>query len=362
MRRCRVGTVLVVGLLCGAAQAQTLPPTVGVLWAGPSGDVAGTVILACVDGSPVCAPSSRAQRVNGLGRYAVYTWTRPQTQPTLFLAWRDVNADRQINAGDELAQLDGADPLKGRLSRYDGNWKAWLGAKRLDDLYQSETLGAVPPQGPMPVLAQIPLTSGPVQPSTEQARGSFGGSWLLIGAYPTPLPPGRDWSSPATLKQDAAWPLQNVGFQDRFKGRYLRAADLDTLPAGCQPGSQASLKLEGQFDTAGGVLSFRDTGKTITSRCQRPPAAGAVSAGVKAQCQTLVANLPAAQRAATYAGCLTALSNEDTPQAVQKLKLETHRYTYRRYDLRLSSDERDGNNYLLFLEDERGNVYLYRKS
>lgn len=334
----------------------------GILWAGPSGDVAGTVILACVDGNPACAPSSRAQRVSGTGKYAVYTWTRPDTEPTLFLAWRDVNGSRQIDAGDELAQLDGTDPLKGRLHAYDGDWKAWLGPKRLDDLYQSETLGAVPPLGPMPALAQIPLSAGPVQPSTDGARSSFDGTWLLIGASPTPLPPSRDWSRPATLKQDAAWPLLNVGFQNRSQGRYLRTADLQTVPAGCEPGSTASLKLEGQFSTAGGFLTLRDTAKTLTSTCRKVPTASAVSAQAKAQCQAVVASLPAAQRATTYTQCLTALSSSaDTAQTVQKLPLETHRYRYRRYDLHLNGEERDGNNYLLFLEDDRGNVYLYRK-
>lgn len=66
---------------------------------------------------------------------------------------------------DEAQRFDHVDPLKGRLGRYDGNWKAFLGSKRLDDLYQTETLGALPPQGPMPALAQIPVTAGPAQPS-----------------------------------------------------------------------------------------------------------------------------------------------------------------------------------------------------
>ncbi|WP_161884120.1 cytochrome c [Deinococcus alpinitundrae] len=51
-----------------------------------------------------------------------------------------------------------------------------------------------------------------------------------------------------------------------------------------------------------------------------------------------------------------------TTRTVQKQPLETHTYRYRRYDLRLNADERDASNYLLFLEDERGQVYVYRRN
>ncbi|THF68878.1 hypothetical protein E7T06_14515 [Deinococcus sp. Arct2-2] len=352
-------TLLTLLAMLGASVAQAT--SAGILWAGPSGEVAGTVLLACVSGTPACAPSSRAQRLSGSGKYAVYTWTPPNEQPALFLAWRDVNANTQIDAGDELAQLDGVDPLKGRLGRYDGNWKAFLGSKRLDDLYQTETLGTLPPQGPMPALAQIPVTAGPAQPSTSPARGSFNGTWLLIGAFPGPLPQARDWSRPATLRPDAAWPLMNVGFQDRFKGRYLLTLDLPLPPAGCQ---RQSLKLEGQFDTAGGVLKFRDTAKTLTTECAGASKGGAVTAETQVQCQMVTAALPAAQRASTYTQCLAALSSSggETTRTTQKQPLETHTYRYRRYDLHLSTDERNGSNYLLFLEDERGQMYVYRRS
>jgi len=121
----------------------------------------------------------------------------------------------------------------------------------------------------MPALVQIPLGAGPIQRTTEGARGSFNGAWLLIGASPTPLSPDRDWGCRGTLKQNAAWPLLNAGFQDRFQGRYLRADDLGTAPAGCEPGSMTSLKLEGQFDRAGGVPNLHDTAKTLTSTYQK---------------------------------------------------------------------------------------------
>jgi len=86
-------------------------------------------------------------------------------------------------------------------------------------------------------------------------------------SYTTVTGPGLEL--PGTLKQNAAWPLLNAGFQHRFQGRYLRADDLGTAPAGCEPGSMTSLKLEGQFDSAGGVPNLRDTAKTLTSTCQK---------------------------------------------------------------------------------------------
>ncbi|WP_309573381.1 hypothetical protein [Deinococcus sp.] len=340
------------------AQAVELGNVVVVWGAAAQGDVAGTVMLRCQASSGGCGPDSWTQRVAGAGRYAVFKWKA--SSDGLNLLWRDVNRNAAIDAGDELARLDSGSLELVRLARFDGNWRAFLGEQALDDLYQSNTMGAVPVDGPFPTMVKLPARPGPVQPTDTAARGSLNGSWVLWAAFPTALAPERSWASPNAVKADGQWPLQVLAFQDREKGRYVYQPELGSAPAECGLGSGQRLKVEGQFTSAGGTLTLRDTARTMTTTCVKAAAQGTVSAATQATCTQAVATVPAAQRKQAFDLCASALSGDGGPKpTVQKQPLDTHSYRFRRFDTFETPDVRSGRNLLLFLEDAQGNVFLY---
>ena len=350
-------------LLCasGSVDAQTAEPgRLGVVWAADAaGDVADTVLLHCALTFGGCAPESFAQRVAGTGRYAVFKWKT--SSDGLDVLWRDVNRNAAIDSGDELVSVGSGALQLARLARFDGNWRSFVGEQTLDDLYQSNTGGTVPAAGPFPAMAKLPVKAGPVQPTTVGARGSLNGSWNLWSAFPAALPAGRSLADREVHRPDGRWPLQILAFQDRVQGRYLYSPLLPEVPAGCGAGSGQQLKLEGQFTSAGGTLTLRDTGRTLTTTCMKEAVQGAVSAQTVNTCTQAVATFPAAQRKVTYDACVSALSGGGTGMkpTVQKQPLETHSYRFRRFDTFQSPDVRDSLNFLLFLEDARNNVYLY---
>jgi hypothetical protein len=358
----RFGLVLFLG--AAFAQGSVQPAQVVTLWAGPSGDVSGAVLINCVPDQGRCGDPSDATRFDVSGKRAVIKYLF-NFSPVVQVVWRDLNKNSAIDAGDEIGLLREGKGTFGsdvQLERFDGDWRQIVTQEPLETFYNlmpGDTRFKPPAGEPLSFLSRIPVTASRyVQPDIRTPRGTLSGTWVMLDSRPRALAEDRK-ASGTTF--DAKWPPLVIGFQATTAGRFLNM--VSTLATQCK--GFLDYKTSGQFTSTTTTLTFNLVENTRQANCQPAPSttpAAPPSAQATQQCNQAVAMLPAnVDKKAYLEACLKALSQAQQPRPpVERLPLGTYSYRYLRVDLRLNDNARE-QNYFLFLEDEKGNVYRYFK-
>ena len=180
--------ILTLGLL--ATRAQTGTATVsGTVYAASGSNLQGANVIACLLENDECSDTrSSVQEITG-GSSARYQLSNLEAgESYLMLAWKDMNASGEVDAGDELGVYTRsgkpalvAPPAAGidlRMAKFNGDLDALL-AQAEENMAVTPSPPVASPPAPAPASSGLTI-SGRVQP---KAGGSLQGALVIAGVF-----------------------------------------------------------------------------------------------------------------------------------------------------------------------------------
>jgi hypothetical protein len=159
------------------ASGQGARTIAGTVYALPGGSVAGTLVIACVFANNTCDEQrSRYSKITQRGARAAYRIEGLGQGAFYVLAWRDLNGNKDADAGDEVGYFPDITTPR----------PVTPPARGIDVRLQKQTMqssGAFGPQTsrgqPAPPPAAAPPAAAPAPPASSVAPAELVGRWLL---------------------------------------------------------------------------------------------------------------------------------------------------------------------------------------